>query len=374
MRPLASAGPLPPAIPSPGPAGRTSRASRFVRFLKSHPILCLLLLSPGLPEYLSSSSSITLLITVPPVFFLFLAANLGMYGPGVLLIREAKVRWGKGWTSVILLGAAYAILEEGVALSTMFYSKAAPVGVLGYYGHYLGVNWVWLPGIFMVHIVVSIALPILLLDLALPETRGRSLLSERALRWAVGILAVDIAALALFATAVYHYFYGIPILLVCFTVMGLLILGARHLPQGWLYPTAARPTASPRAFAFLGLLLFPSELLVAAFSAQADLFPPAAILLILFAFTLLFAWGRTHLGRTANEAQLVAFAGGVLAPIAFFGLLAALPVPVVLALDLLLAYFLYRLWKSYGATSSSLGPAAPPLPPVPAGASWELRF
>ncbi len=60
--------------------------------------------------------------------FLFqLAGNLGLYVPGALIVREAMVRWNKGWGSVLLLGAAYGILEEGVALSTLFNPKAHPV-------------------------------------------------------------------------------------------------------------------------------------------------------------------------------------------------------------------------------------------------------
>src|SRR5579864_1868561 len=102
--------------------------SRLIHYLKSHPLLFLLLLTPGIPEYLSASSQLTLLVLFPPVFFLFLAANLGLYGSGVLLAREAMIRWKKGWASVFLLGVAYGIVEEGLDLWTLFYSKAGPVG------------------------------------------------------------------------------------------------------------------------------------------------------------------------------------------------------------------------------------------------------
>src|SRR6202043_2426807 len=125
-----------------------------------------------------------------------IVANLGLYGPGVLLIREAKVRWHKGWTTVLLLGAAYGILEEGIALSTLFNPIAGPVGQLGFFGHWLGVNWVWVAGIVPVHMIFSISLPILLVGIALPETRGMSFLkSEKAIGTAVSILFIDVVAL-----------------------------------------------------------------------------------------------------------------------------------------------------------------------------------
>ena len=116
----------------------------LVRFLKRHPVLFLLLLTPGIPEYLSASSQFPRLTANPILFIfsvllfiLFLGANIGLYGSGVILVREAMVRWKKGWVSVFLLGVAYGILEEGFDLWTLFYSKAGPVGNLGYYGHWM---------------------------------------------------------------------------------------------------------------------------------------------------------------------------------------------------------------------------------------------
>ena len=80
-------------VPRPQPKGAIAK---FVYFLKSHPLLFLLLLTPGIPEYLSASSQLTVLVINPVLFFLFLAANLGLYGSGVILIREAMIRWRKG--------------------------------------------------------------------------------------------------------------------------------------------------------------------------------------------------------------------------------------------------------------------------------------
>jgi hypothetical protein len=82
------------------------------------------MLSPGIPEYLTGSSAVNVIVLNPIWFVCGLIANLGLYGPGVLLIREAKVRWYKGWATVLLLGAAYGILEEGIALSTLFNPNA----------------------------------------------------------------------------------------------------------------------------------------------------------------------------------------------------------------------------------------------------------
>ena len=98
----------------------------FARLFHRRPILLLLALSPGIPEYLSGSTSFEGLVLNPFAFVLFLGLNLGLYGPGVLLIREAFVRWKKGWASLLLMGAAYVLLEEGTALSTLSSIRGPP--------------------------------------------------------------------------------------------------------------------------------------------------------------------------------------------------------------------------------------------------------
>jgi hypothetical protein len=148
-----------------------TRLSRVIAYFRQHPVLLLLAFTPGIPEYLSGSSSVALGVRNPGVFFLFLGLNLGLYGPGVLLVREAHVRWKKGWSTLVLLGSAYALLEEGTALSTLFNPQASVVGGLGSYGHAYGVSWVWLIGVLGIHVIYSVGLPIVLLGTAHPTIR-----------------------------------------------------------------------------------------------------------------------------------------------------------------------------------------------------------
>src|SRR5437660_12262051 len=131
------------------------------------------------------------LIITPPVFFLFHAANLALYGPSVILIHEAKIRWNKGWASVFLMGAAYGIVEEGLALRTLFNPTSSVVGNLGVYGHWLGVNWVWTVGLVIFHSVFSIGLPIFIFGLAFPDLKSKSLVSTRGIEISILTLAID---------------------------------------------------------------------------------------------------------------------------------------------------------------------------------------
>src|SRR5438552_19081494 len=106
--------------------------AQFRRFFSAHPLLFLFLLAPHV-EYLTGSSQLSWLIGNPPLFFLFLVQHLGSYGLAVVLSRESQIRWRKGWASIILLGSAYGVLNEGVGAGTLFNSDRAAVGILRAY-------------------------------------------------------------------------------------------------------------------------------------------------------------------------------------------------------------------------------------------------
>ena len=77
------------------------------------PALVLFLLSPAIGELLSGSSP-------PREFFALFGFTVMalLYGGGVLTAKELKVRWGKGMGSLLLLGAAYGVLEEGLMVAS----------------------------------------------------------------------------------------------------------------------------------------------------------------------------------------------------------------------------------------------------------------
>ena len=166
-------------------------ASSARRFLQRHaPEILLVALSITFAEFLTGST-VVLAAFLDPVSLAFL---LGLYGAGVLLVREATVRWGKGWPTVLALGAAYGIVEEGIGTKTFF----GPNGVhfLGVYGHYLGVNWVWATELTLFHAIFSIALPIAVVGLAFPGSADRRFLpSRRAAGATLGIFLATVLAM-----------------------------------------------------------------------------------------------------------------------------------------------------------------------------------
>ncbi len=343
-----------PADPSSVPAVGERRGAwnRFRRYLGRHPVLLLVLLSPGIPEYLSGSSPLNLLVESPLFFGMFLAANLALYGPGVLLIREARVRWHKGWGTVLVLAAAYAVLEEGIALSTLFDPRASVVGGLGAYGHFAGVSWVWLVGVMMVHVLFSISLPILLLDLAVPATRERPLLGRRGIGVAVGLLGLDVILLATVVDRFLGFWMGIPLLVASLAAIGGLVVLARLLPADAGAPPTARPTAPPAVFAALGAGVFLGVLLIQSFN---DSLGTPALLTVAELIGFLAAVGlilREIVGRHGNERALVAFAAGAIVDIAVIGLIEGRPIPLVIGPDLLAVAFFVYLYRHASASAS----------------------
>jgi hypothetical protein len=304
------------------------------------------------------------LVANPVVFGLFLLANLGIYTAGVLLIREARVRWHLGWASVLTLGVAYGIAEEGLALDTLFDLHAGPVTVATAV-HVFGVNWGWASQILVFHALFSVALPILFLDLALPETRGRTLLTDRGLRWTVAAYLATIGVIGV-VLARFMYWMGAPVLIGSLLVIGGLVLLARGLPYDALAPRRGLPSRSPRWFFLLGLTAFPLIILVPV--VLTDVGIPLAIFLYLapaLGTSLLVVLLR-HLGTIRTEPSIVAFAAGAVLPIIGFGFVFALRyplgLPVVVVVDLLAILFFARLYGRSVGRNAAPGPAGRPVP------------
>ncbi|MCD6355730.1 MAG: hypothetical protein J7L66_00470 [Anaerolineaceae bacterium] len=138
------------------------------------PIITLLVLAPVFGELLSGS-------TPPNEYFhplsFFLLTML--YGIGALLVREAARRWDKGWISILLMGMAYGIYEEGVVVHSFFDPNWADLGLLAQYGRWIGVNWIWSIALTIFHAVVSISLPIAITELLFSKQKNEVWLSKR---------------------------------------------------------------------------------------------------------------------------------------------------------------------------------------------------
>ena len=120
--------------------------------MKGSPALVLFLLVPAIAELLLGSAPPAEFFN--PISFLLLAS---LYGSGAIIVRELKIRWNKGYVSLFVLGAAYGIIEEGLMVKSFFDPKWMDLGILGIYGRWQGVNWVWVEWLTIYHAIFSIA-------------------------------------------------------------------------------------------------------------------------------------------------------------------------------------------------------------------------
>src|SRR5208282_5814249 len=165
--------------------GSDSRRRPFTRALSSRQkAFVLVAFAPFLAELVSGSTPPQAWI-LPQVVLIFMA----IYGLSALAIREFALRIKGGPATVFILGLAFGIVTEGMAAHSLFNPGWPDAGVLGSYGRWEGVNWLWTEWIVPFHAVWSISFPIFLTGRFWPDSRSVRFLSDR---WLVGLAPVPV--------------------------------------------------------------------------------------------------------------------------------------------------------------------------------------
>lgn len=210
------------------------------------PVWVLLILSPAVGELLSGSAPPAEFFH--PVGFVLLVL---LYGVGAVLCREFTVRWSRGWPTLLLLGAAYGVFEEGLAIASFFNPGHADLGAMAGYGRWLGVNWLWSLDLTIYHALISVGVCVALVTLAFPKHRGQAWLSTRTLAVFTGVfLANGLLLHVLFGLFLTKFWPPIPAYLACFLLIGGFIWLARRAP------VPAREGAATIRPLWLGLVTF----------------------------------------------------------------------------------------------------------------------
>ena len=126
------------------------------------PALVLVFLAPFVGEVLLGNTPVRLILGYLIV--------LPMYGFGALFIRELSRRSGRGWPTILILGVAYGVAEEGLADMSLFNPNYLGLHLLSY-GNLFGVGWPWWFFVLTLHAVWSIGVSIALAE-ALFVRRG----------------------------------------------------------------------------------------------------------------------------------------------------------------------------------------------------------
>jgi hypothetical protein len=254
-----------------------------------------------------------------------------IYGAGTVLIRELVRRTGRGWPAILLLGAAYGIVEEGLALQAL--TSPTIYGVAGWAPRILGLNSAYTELNIPYHAVFSVALPILLVDLIVPDLRHRPYLGRTGLIVAGVVFVLGVLLLRWTTAFIDPGYQAPPAVLAAFVlaIAVLALLALRFVPRPPRVPaTAPRTVPAPRAVACLAgvvafgylALLFPfGGARHPAFTQGGWVAVPmvAAALLAVAAGVLLRRWTAHGSWRDRHS---LALAGGALVAHTVFGVIA----------------------------------------------------
>lgn len=293
----------PPTLPTAAPV-----VPAPPRPLRTWPaILTLFLLAPISGETLSGSTP-PLVYLIDPVRLLF---NPLLYGGGALLIREVARRRGLGWGSILIMGAAYGVFEEGLVVNTWANPWSAATGAsancqptgLCDYGRFGGINLLWALELTAFHAVVSIFLPILLTELAFPARAARPWLGRKAIGWFAAGLALELALGLLLNVAVFRQ-HGqggpllVPYLFEAVLILALIDLALRVPPDR---KVDARRRPPPRGWLrVVGCVALGLTILAPTLIFHRSGMPPGLAVGLFAAALALLVWRVAAWGRRAD--------------------------------------------------------------------------
>ena len=164
------------------------------RLRRLAPVTGLLLLAPWVGEFLLGSSPIqhvaaALVLLVP------------LYGGGALLVREVARRFGRGYPAIVLLGAAYGVIEAGLIDQSMFnpafLDGGSDAGFVTRANQALG----YVAG----HAVWSITVPIAMVELMVRDRSDKPWLGRKGMAAAAILYLLGCAIVFSFIYAEYQF-------------------------------------------------------------------------------------------------------------------------------------------------------------------------
>ncbi|MBD1874382.1 hypothetical protein H6F75_12890 [Nodosilinea sp. FACHB-131] len=283
----------------------------MLNFLKRiAPAIGLVFLSPMIGEFLLGNLAIDALLdglfAVP------------LYGGGALLIREVTRHAKRSWITMILLGLAYAVVEEGLVTQSLFNPSFVGLNLLDIaYIPSIGMGAWWTLYVLTLHTVWSTSVAIALIEALVPYRRTTPWLGKFGLALTT-LLFLFGAAIIGFGIYTQEGFLASPPQLIG-TVIAIVVLIALafsvRLPQR---SQVTRKTPRPRTVGLVSLL---SSSLFMALSLVIDIVPGWAIVgiyLALYALIIKFVsrWSRS---KRWGDAHRLALAGGALLTYAWYG-------------------------------------------------------
>jgi len=158
----------------------------------------LFILAPLVAEYLLGDFAVTFL---SPLIIM-----TPMYGGGALLIREVTRRTGRGWPTMLLLGCAYCLIEEGYSTQTLFNPNSFGMHLLvPAWIPALGISGWWTIFMLNVHAFWSIGVSIALAEGLFPARARAPWLGKVGACVAAVLCAAGMAVNAAYMIRHYHF-------------------------------------------------------------------------------------------------------------------------------------------------------------------------
>ncbi|WP_213001796.1 hypothetical protein [Winogradskya consettensis] len=265
------------------------------------PAVALFFLSPLVAEFLLGDFTLVML-----PLLLILAP---LYGGAAVVIRELVRRTDRGWPSIVLLGLAYGVLEEGVITQSLFDPGYAGAHLLDEgFVPALGIAVPWTLFVLTLHTVWSISVPIALVEEA-GVRRTVPWLRTPGLVVVLVLLVLGAFGTTMFSYSSDHFLAPWPQLAAVVVIVALLVTVAFRLPAGGSVGRPGRGVA-PSAWVVFGVVLVAGALFMGTKWLPDAAGVPAMLTAFVLAGVTLAAWSR----RAGWDGwhRLAAAAGGLL--------------------------------------------------------------
>jgi hypothetical protein len=219
----------------------TAMATKTVRTGHRGAAWLLIVLTPLIAELALGSTPITMAWLV--------LLWMPIYGSLVLLIRELVVRTGRGWPSIVLLGLAYELLEDGIGLQALTSPHLYGAAQLG--ARILGFNLPYWVANALYHVTFTVIVPIATVNLIFPRHRGRPYLKRGGMVIAAIVGALGVLILRLSVPPSQDPGYQAPVPFVIGVLAIVIILGVLALR---VLPTVRTPPVDEKAVPSLAAL------------------------------------------------------------------------------------------------------------------------
>ena len=251
-----------------------------------------------------------------------------MYGGGALLIRELVRRAGRGVPTMLVLGLAYGLGEEGLVTRSLFNPDYAGAHLLDEgFVPALGIAVPWTLFVLTLHAVWSTTVPILLVEACTPARRRTPWLGRHGVAVAAALLVLGAAACTA-VTQMMSPFLAPPVRLVAVAVLmiALAVLAFR-------LPHARHGAGTVPAPAVLGLIALAAGAVFMVGTTRLGAVGHVAVVLVLDV-ALVAAAVRWSTRPGWTDAHTLALVGGALLTYAWHAFPERPVVPVSPALDL----------------------------------------